>query len=53
MKILGRAYNKNLEELIDFKEQNSKSWHITWKSWWREKLRRADKFEGKPQRVVE
>ena len=25
MKILGRAYNKNLEELIDFKEQNSKS----------------------------
>ena len=25
MKILGRPYNKNLEELIDFKEQNSQS----------------------------
>ena len=48
-----------MEELIDFKEQNSKSWHITWKSWWRGKdfeklikqLERVDRFEGKPQRV--
>ena len=37
IKILGRAYNKNLDELIDLKETNSKSWYITWNSWWREK----------------
>ena len=41
-----------MEELIDFKEQNSKSWRKG-KDFEKliKQLERVDRFEGKPQRV--